>query len=181
MSPKCSALALDETGAVWSWGCNRDDQLGIGNYLKQTSIPHQLVFPRDTVTNLKANITCITAGTLFSGALSLTGNVFMWGSNSVGQLSFDSVATPTVVVPTFLDSRLFNGDSVIGLQCGEYHTMIATESNVYAFGSNAMGQLGRDGLDSNVPTLPLRFNLSQPFIDEPTYNASIVGSINCSP
>ncbi len=187
------SLALDETGAVWAWGNNRDNQLGIGTSIKATHIPRLLVFPRDTVTNLKPNITCITAGTLFSGALSLSGNVFLWGSNALGQLSWDPENVKTVINPAFVDSRIFGGASVIGLQCGEYHTMVATETNVYTFGDNAMGQLGRDwvrgrgplgpNLEERLffyePLPPMPFNSSQPFISAPTYNTTLVGRFGC--
>lgn len=71
------SLALAEDGSVWSFGLNKDSQLGIGSHIDQP-----------VLTQIKGlnNIVEIGGGQQHSIALDRNGKVWAWGSNECGQL-----------------------------------------------------------------------------------------------
>lgn len=77
--------------------------------------------------------------------LTETGQVFTWGAGSKGQLGHENVSD-SLWVPRLVSGLCPNPsfpDKVIKLACGANHTMALTASGqLYAFGSNARGQLG---------------------------------------
>ncbi len=72
------SLALDSHGGVWAWGANDRGQLGDGTNTDRTSPVR--------VSGLAAGIAYISAGADHSLAVTATGGVKAWGSNSLGQL-----------------------------------------------------------------------------------------------
>lgn len=88
------SLALDEDGNIWSWGDNRQGQLGIGAYPLAISEPVMLEpFTR-------APIRKIDAGRCFSLALDYEGTVYTWGCQtafSSGGSSPNMVPNPTPI------------------------------------------------------------------------------------
>jgi alpha-tubulin suppressor-like RCC1 family protein len=71
-----------------------------------------------------------------------------------------------------------DGDSAIAVQCGEYHTMIATEIAAYTFGLNAQGQLGRPGFDEWKPAKPILWSTTR-FVPHPNYPSFVLGQGSC--
>ena len=86
-----------------------------------------------------------------SAALTASGQLFTWGSNSKGQLGlgnkFDMVFSPTLV-------DCLAGVPLAGLACGANHAIVASVSGtVFAWGANSHGQLGLGDYDDRlVPT-----------------------------
>uniref|UniRef100_A0A1I7XCX1 BTB domain-containing protein n=1 Tax=Heterorhabditis bacteriophora TaxID=37862 RepID=A0A1I7XCX1_HETBA len=75
-----STMVLTESGDVYGWGYNGNGQIGTGNLSNQHS-PFFLESLAKT-----AVITQIVCGYAHSLALSDEGNLYVWGSNSCGQL-----------------------------------------------------------------------------------------------
>lgn len=78
--------------------------------------------------------------------LTETGQVFTWGAGSKGQLGHENVSDSLWVprlVSGLYGSSLGSGDRVTKVACGANHTLAFTASGLlFAFGSNARGQLG---------------------------------------
>eukprot|EP00050_Salpingoeca_kvevrii_P012956 m.25929 g.25929 ORF g.25929 m.25929 type:complete len:366 (+) comp4507_c0_seq2:72-1169(+) len=73
------------------------------------------------------------------------GSVFAQGDNRVGQLGLGHVEP--VEEPTLVE--LLAGVAVVAVACGGQHSLaLAGTGDVYSFGSNKHGQLGRDDVDS---------------------------------
>lgn len=78
--------------------------------------------------------------------LTETGQVFTWGAGSKGQLGHENVSD-SLWVPRLVfglsGNSLSSGDRVTKVACGANHTLAFTASGLlFAFGSNARGQLG---------------------------------------
>ncbi len=127
-------LAIAEDGTLWGWGNHEDGQLASvrkpGNQYDPIPKP---------VGNL-GNVAQVAAGARHSLAKLNDGTVVAFGSNEVGQLGDGSLLDkrhPVTVV------GLANVDHVAA---GSYHSLAlvngANGSEVYAWGSNAFGQLG---------------------------------------
>ena len=94
------ACALDDTGSVYCWGKNGSKQLGNGSI-------DPSVTAADSIMPIKAslygaligkNIVDISAGSNYSCAVDIDGNIYCWGGNESGQLGNNSntmINTPT--------------------------------------------------------------------------------------
>jgi alpha-tubulin suppressor-like RCC1 family protein len=79
-------LALKKDGTVWSWGCNENGELGIGEYDTETrivlgdnkSVPAEVSILQDVVE--------IAAGGSHAMAVMGDGSIWAWGGNDEGQL-----------------------------------------------------------------------------------------------
>lgn len=72
-------MAITDRGNLYSWGENRNGQLGIGNLIDQTN--PQLV----TIPNGEKPIS-IALGQQHSMVVTDKGNLYSWGYNNLGQL-----------------------------------------------------------------------------------------------
>lgn len=174
VSGTAHTLALSQQGYIWAWGNNNQGQLGIGSISQEIIKPTRLTFPKGE------NITCISAGTLHSAAVSLSGIAYVWGSNLFGQLGNLGTFQTIARTPVAIGRDKFDGDSAVAIQCGEYHTMVATELAAYTFGLNSQGQLGRPGFDEWKPAKPILWTPSR-FVAHPNYPSYVTGSNRCPP
>lgn len=165
-------IALSMEGRLYSWGANYKGQLGQATRVKQTATVGRVVFPKGE------NISCISSGTLHSGALALSGKVFMWGSNEYGQLGNEPSYRSIALAPQAINREYFDGEPAVALQCGEYHTVVATSIEAYTFGSNTMGQLGRDAFDDWKPAPPVLWT-KNPYNTQPLYPGWVTGRGRC--
>jgi hypothetical protein len=79
-------LALKNDGTVWAWGSNSYGQLGDGTTYDKAS-PLQVSFPAGT------RLVGVAAGFSHSMALDSGGNLWSWGSNSLGELGTGMIYT----------------------------------------------------------------------------------------
>ncbi|OJT18893.1 hypothetical protein BO221_38790 [Archangium sp. Cb G35] len=125
------SLALDVDGRVWTWGSNSYGQLGDG-----TTTPKRSVAAK--VPGLE-NVVAISAGYYHSLALRVDGSVWAWGENLNGQLGDGTITrrfAPVRVTATGLPS-------MVALSGGGLHSLaLGTDGSLWAWGSNARGQLG---------------------------------------
>ena len=135
------SAALTAGGQLYTWGNNSRGQLGLG----RTS---DMVFTPTLVESLAGlPLAGICCGGNHTVAVTRSGAVFAWGSNSHGQLGLGDTtdrAWPGQV-STLRSLRVLPG----GVRAGLEHTIALTEEGgVFSWGSGRCGQLGH-GTTSN--------------------------------
>jgi len=127
------AVAVTETGAIYTWGNNAFGQLGFRNISVDFTLPTMV----ENLTDKRIVFVC--AGFGHTVAVTDKGVTYAWGSNDKGQLGlegFTATFTPTIVTGLI-------GKHVTRASCGYDTTYAVTDKGlVYAFGDNALGQLG---------------------------------------
>jgi alpha-tubulin suppressor-like RCC1 family protein len=145
------ACGITTTEQLLCWGYNGDGQLGLGSTSMVTSptlIPGDLRYRR------------IAGGFYHACAYTLAANVLCWGNNSDGRLGGGTgSSTSPVQVMTAPSTDTLQGDTVVvgstallvqGLAAGEAHTCgIDLVQQVWCWGRNSEGQLGRGGFSSS--------------------------------
>ncbi|HET7294697.1 MAG TPA: chitobiase/beta-hexosaminidase C-terminal domain-containing protein [Vicinamibacteria bacterium] len=123
------SCAVKSDGTAWCWGANASGQLGDGS-TTASQIPVQVSGLSDVV--------AVAVGEAFSVALDGSGSVYTWGSNAYGQLGDDS-SSSTRSTPYEI-----TGLSVITTIAAGHRFVLAQKNDgtLYAWGSNAYGQLG---------------------------------------
>lgn len=135
-----SSFALKRDGTLWAWGDNWAGQLGVSVSGTEVLEPARVM----DVSGLVA-----VAGSYdHTLALTDTGRVWAWGSNSAGQLGSGNTLSSSVPreIPTL--------DGVTAIAAG-YQVSLAlkADGSVWTWGSNADGLLGTgDTGDVRVPT-----------------------------
>jgi cysteine-rich repeat protein len=137
---------LLDGGAVRCWGSGTVGKLGLGNtnFIGDNELP-SAVGP----INLGGAATQISAGAVHTCALRDDGNVFCWGSNSMGQLGYGNTTiigdteTPLAAGPVSI------GAPAISIAAGWEHTCAVTEQgSVKCWGNGANGRLGYGNITS---------------------------------
>jgi alpha-tubulin suppressor-like RCC1 family protein len=138
-------VALSSTGDVYSWGLDTVGQLGD---TVKTATP---VITPQPVALPGFRFAAVAAGASHSLAMTALGQIYSWGSNTLGQLGdggiSTAVATPTEVVsPTNVNFT--------AIAAGAYDSLaLSGQGAVYAWGANFYGQLGTGNYDgSDRPT-----------------------------
>jgi alpha-tubulin suppressor-like RCC1 family protein len=131
------ALAMGNQGEVYAWGSNAKGQLGT-----DTGVTAQLSTPGRVSGFLGAVF--IAAGLEHGMALTVNQAVYAWGSNADGQIDPTLAAGPVVDFAFHVDGLA----DVIEIAAGASHSMALDLSGaVWAWGSNANGQLGNGHTD----------------------------------
>ena len=135
-------IALDNEGNIWSWGNNREGQLGNGSKGENVLVPTK-------ITN-GIKYTQISAGDKHSLALDNEGNIWSWGYNYDGELgNGSSGANANILVPT----KIANGVKYTQISVGpRYSLAVDNEGNIWSWGYNSDGQLGNgeSGYDKDI-------------------------------
>lgn len=135
-------LALRSDGSVWAWGNNASGQLGDGTTATRQTSPV-------AVTGL-ANVSAIAAGSAHAVALTSSGAVWTWGSNSSGQLG-----DPSVTVKSTVPLVVNTGWTATAIGAGRVHTLaVRNDGTLWGWGENGDGQLG-DG-STNERSTPVQ-------------------------
>lgn len=132
------ALLVRADGSVWSWGGNPNGQLGIGSADNNVhSTPTQ-------VQGLTGTFVSVAGCETSSLALRSDGTVWGWGSNAWGQLGDGTYTQRTTPVQV---TGLPAGNPVVAISMGALgaHALaLLSNGDVYSWGWNGYGQLGRD-------------------------------------
>ncbi|MFT7580737.1 MAG: alpha-tubulin suppressor-like RCC1 family protein [Myxococcota bacterium] len=134
--------AQRSTGEAWCWGQNWHGQLG-------TRSPG----PDDAPGRVEgiADVASITAGSRHTCAELVAGGVACWGANGSGQLSAP-IAPQVVGVPTDVPGIAGAAQVLVG----SLHTcVLKTDGEVWCWGDNKCGQLGRGSLSAAFPPEPV--------------------------
>ena len=129
------SFAVDSSGNVWAWGLNTNGQLGIGTTSNT---------PYATQVSSLSNMVAIASSQNHTLAVGANGSVYAWGANTSGQVGNGStsswVTTPTEVLAPSGSGYL---SGIVAVAAGTSHSLaLNSGGNVYAWGSNAAGQLG---------------------------------------
>lgn len=147
-------LALTSKGAVLSWGC--DEQHQLGRRRAHHNAPHPLV-PGECA--LPSGMTNIGAGEYHSFAIHKSGAVYGWGSNNFGQTAIFTSAGQSdavVVYPTKVKS-LKQKPKIISINGGKDHSLaINEEGKCLSWGRIENKALGHDL--SNLPPSDVIFD-----------------------
>jgi alpha-tubulin suppressor-like RCC1 family protein len=138
------SLAVTSTGALYAWGYNAFGELGIGT-TKNSTVPVLVHLPAGV------SVTAVAAGQYHNLAVTSTGALYAWGSNSFGQLGNGTTVSSTVPVQVTLPA----GVKATAVGAGDSHSLVVTSAGaVYAWGKNTFGQLGNGTTTgSDVPVL----------------------------
>ncbi|XP_052871929.1 probable E3 ubiquitin-protein ligase HERC4 isoform X2 [Anopheles cruzii] len=140
-------LLLVSEGKLYSCGNNDHGQLGHDVESLPNKRPQRLTSLENYI------ITNACCGTAHSLALTNWGQIYSWGSNAVGQLGQDVDVTRQ---PSPRLIRSIAAKQVVQIASGQYHCLALTNNGeLYAWGSNAYGQLGVGTTNEKVaiPTL----------------------------
>lgn len=146
------AVLLTTNGDIYTWGVGLRGQLGHGD-IKTETVPRLV----QSLSGIK--ISDVSAGAWHTAAVSIFGDLYVWGWNSQGQLGlkvFDynrtlntsskfKMKNQTVyTVPTLCQIESESGElNIVKVFCGSKHTVIRTANGkVFLTGSNNHGQLG---------------------------------------
>ncbi len=133
-----AAIALTSTGRVLAWGDNRAGELGDGRPAS-TAKPVFVKIPAGTT------ITAVGAGVDHMLAVTSTGELLAWGSNSSSDLGDGKPGLARVPVHVKLPPKV----KVVAAFAGLIHSLALTrDGRVLAWGDNEGGQLG-DGTFKN--------------------------------
>ena len=131
------SLAIGDDGRIYAWGSNVSGELGDGTYTSRAT-PVEVAAPEGVT------FTQVSAGVVFSLALTSDGRILAWGENSFGQLGTGSTAvenTPVEVVAP-------GGISFAVISAGLQHSVaLADNGEAYTWGRNIFGQLGLGSYD----------------------------------
>lgn len=133
------SLALTSSGNIFSWGCNRYGQLGIGTFTN-TSTPSLIISFEN-----KAAI-FIAGGGKHSAVITQNGSLFTFGCGESGQLGHETNRS-NCSIPKQVQE--FMGTQIVQVACGSDHTIVVKKlkdetysAKIYAFGLGTRGQLG---------------------------------------
>ena len=138
------ALAVTADGKLFSWGRNNAGQLGHGDQRDR---------PAPALVEALADheVHQVSVGKEHVIAITKDGLLFVWGSNSKGQLGvgqdIDRRTTPVQL------QGAITGIKFVSIAAGYEHTLAASRSGeIYCWGANGWGQLGLGDLeDRNAP------------------------------
>lgn len=134
-------LAFNPADSVlYGWGANGWGQLGLGTRSDSNS-PKPVVVPTGVT-----KYTQVSIGGGFGAAIGDDGNVYAWGHNTSGQLGDNTLTTRSKPGKVLYE----NGDpvtEVIAVAAGGAHCLaLKSDLTLWAWGSNAKGQLGNGEL-----------------------------------
>ncbi|XP_059656346.1 ultraviolet-B receptor UVR8 isoform X2 [Cornus florida] len=134
-------LFLTETGCVYATGLNDFGQLGVSVDKSYTTEPLE-------VSGLPKEIIKISAGYHHSSAITVDGELYMWGKNSSGQLGLGKRAAK--VVPTPSKVECLDGVTIKTVALGCEHSIAVTErGEALSWGGGGSGRLGHE-LESSL-------------------------------
>ncbi|KAF3773894.1 Inhibitor of Bruton tyrosine kinase [Nymphaea thermarum] len=123
---KHHTVVATEGGEVFTWGSNREGQLGY------TSVDTQPT-PR-RVSSLRSKIIAVAAANKHTVVVSESGEVFTWGCNKEGQLGYGTSNSASNYVPRGVE--YLKGKQFVSVSAAKYHTVVlGTDGEVYTWGN----------------------------------------------
>ena len=137
--------AVGSDGNIYTWGDNQKNQLGRtvtsntpANRPNKVETPAGITFTQDS------------AGYGFSVALGSDGNLYSWGDNGLGQLGRTVTSNTPANRPNKVETPA--GITFTSVSAGRsYAVAVSSEGNLYSWGDNSAGRLGRDTTGTSDP------------------------------
>ncbi|KAL1814094.1 hypothetical protein ACET3Z_024159 [Daucus carota] len=127
-------LFLTESGSVYSTGLNDFGQLGSSDDRSYTTDPIE-------ISGLPKEIIKVSAGYSHSSAITVDGDLYMWGKNSSGQLGLGKKAPKIISSPTKVEC--LNGVHIKMVALGCDHSVAVTDNGeALSWGGGGSGRLG---------------------------------------
>ncbi|CAK7341477.1 unnamed protein product [Dovyalis caffra] len=121
---KHHTVLATEGGEVFTWGSNREGQLGYTVDTQPT--------PR-RVSSLRARIVAVAAANKHTAVVSDSGEVFTWGCNREGQLGYGTSNSASNYTPRVVEC--LKGKVLTGVVVAKYHTIVlGAGGEVYTWG-----------------------------------------------
>lgn len=134
-------LFLTDNGCVYATGLNDFGQLGTSESKPYSVVPLQ-VFGHEK------KVVRISAGYNHSSAITVDGELYMWGKNTTGQLGLGKKAPNIVPLPTKVE--YLDGITIEMAALGSEHSLaISDGGEAYSWGTGASGRLGH-GHESSI-------------------------------
>ncbi|GAB4857216.1 hypothetical protein Ancab_015124 [Ancistrocladus abbreviatus] len=122
---KHHTVVATESGEVFTWGSNREGQLGY------TSVDTQPT-PR-RVNSLRSKIVAVAAANKHTAVVSESGEVYTWGCNKEGQLGYGTSNSGSNYAPRLVE--YLKGKVFTGVAAAKYHTIVlGIDGEVYTWG-----------------------------------------------
>ncbi|KAL3825650.1 hypothetical protein ACJIZ3_021679 [Penstemon smallii] len=122
---KHHTVVATEGGEVFTWGSNREGQLGY------TSVDTQPT-PR-RVSSLKVRIVAVAAANKHTAVVSEAGEIYTWGCNKEGQLGYGTSNSASNYTPRVVE--YLKGKSFTGVSAAKYHTIVlGSDGEVFTWG-----------------------------------------------
>jgi len=132
---------LTAASEVYMWGSGRNGQLGNNSWVGS-------LIPIRIESLAAVNVTQVVCGAIHTMVLTGDGNIYSWGCGKEGQLGHGdkvSLRVPQCIEP-------FCDDQLTSISAGQAYSAALTEAGqVYTWGSNTEGQLGRREAPLEVP------------------------------
>ena len=131
--------AIKTDGTLWTWGLNSYGQLGNGG-VTNAKDPYGYGLYLNVPMKVLDNVAAVSCGGNHAAAIKTDGSLWMWGSNSYGQLGNGTMKSSDVPVKVL--------DNVAAVSCGSRYTVIVkTDGTVWTWGENSTSyyQLGYEG------------------------------------
>jgi uncharacterized repeat protein (TIGR02543 family) len=139
-----STFGLSSNGTVWAWGYNNIGQLGDGTKTNLTS-PTQV---RLTDGSPLSNVVAMAAAGYSTYALHSNSTIWAWGANNYGQLGDGTKANRLFATRVILPDGSPLSNVVAMAAAGNSAYALHSNSTIWAWGYNNVGQLG-DGTKTN--------------------------------
>ncbi|KAF5184248.1 E3 ubiquitin-protein ligase herc2 [Thalictrum thalictroides] len=122
---KHHTVIATEGGEVFTWGSNREGQLGY------TSVDSQPT-PR-RVSSLRTKVISVAAANKHTAVISESGEVFTWGCNKEGQLGYGTSNSASNYTPRVVE--YLKGKNLIEIAAAKYHTIVlGADGEVFTWG-----------------------------------------------
>ena len=146
------AMAIDNKGVVYAWGCGEQNQLGYHIVQRTSTNKKNTLNPSPLRTRLKT-YKAIYIGNDHSFAVDTKDRVWGWGSNSFGGTGIPDGAgddNAAVYTPQIVKTLNFQNDTVTHIAGGQHHSIAVTANGKALVWGRVDGQ--QVGLDlSTVP------------------------------
>ncbi len=140
-------LAIKTDGTLWAWGNNQNGALGLGSAITLQYSPARV--------GSRSDWAMVAAGSNHSVAITTSGQLFVWGSNTLGQLGLGGESNTS---PIYTPTQVGASHTWVHAAGHVGHTVAVNNlGEVYAWGNNANGQLGL----GDVSTNPIWINTPQ--------------------